>query len=182
MPLKSIAQDHVPASDEEEIKFHAEDFGFNAIDLHQKRFLYGDSIVYDSIFHDVLSVGVLWRYNKIHEFTSQGYEGTLNYGVFVEKELSKLSALRLSLYGGTYQQISRPNLMNMYHAELQYLFNWTRLFGGYNPYRKIDAVTSLGVGGFYNTQNDISEYGPQVTTGMGVRLLLNPLFVLGIDP
>ena len=95
MPLKSIAQGHVPASDEEEVKFKAENFGFNAIDLHQKRFLYGDSIVYDSIFHDVLSVGVLWRYNKIHEFTSQGYEGTLNYGVFVEKELSKLSALRL---------------------------------------------------------------------------------------
>ena len=194
MPLKSIAQGHVPASDEEEVKFKAENFGFNAIDLHQKRFLYGDSIVYDSIFHDVLSVGVLWRYNKIHKFTPQGYEGTLNYGVFVEKELSKLHALSLSLSGGSYQHIARLTVLNMCQVELRHSFNWIRFFGGYNPYRKIEVVTNLGVGAFCSSPNFFKnfpeafsdkkqiEMGPQLTMGAGMRLLLNPLFVLGIDP
>lgn len=184
-----MAQGGVHTDDDEESRFKAENPGFNAIDLHQKRFLYGDSIKYKERFHDIMRVGLTWHYNKIHRVSpAEGeplsYEAVLNYGVFVERELGKLHALNLLLSGGTYQRESRMARLDMYQMELLYSFNWIRLFGGYNPYRKIEAVTNLGVGGFYSRYNNgaSKEFGPLFTMGAGVRLLLNPLFVLGIDP
>lgn len=201
MPPQAIAQDDVQVSKSEDSKFKAENFGFNAIDLQQSRFLYSDSIKYDERpFHDIMRVGVTWRYNKIHPYEhilNDYYRPTLNYGVFIEKELSKLHSLRLSFGGGSYQHISRSTVLNMCQIELQHSFNWVRLFGGYNPYRKIEVVTNLGIGGFCSAPgffdrfsesfsesklNKNIEMGGQFTMGAGVRLMLNPLFVLGFDP
>lgn len=193
MPQQTMAQSDVQRSDSDDSKFKAEDFGFNAIDIEQKRFLYGDSAIYNKEFHDLLSVGVTWRYNRIQPYGDY-YKPALNYGIFVEKELSKLHALRLSLGGGSYQRVLHSNVVNVLNlnlcqVELLHSFNWVRFFGGYNPYRKVEVVTNLGIGGFYSTigfnerfSKDNIEIGAQLTAGAGVRLLLNPLFVLGIEP
>ena len=147
MPLQAVAQQEVRENDSEEPQFKPENYGFNAIDLRQGRFHYSDHLEYkNKKYYDHLSVGVVWHYDKIHERISQGYSAALNYGLFVEKELNKLHALRLSLYEGAYQQYARSIRMNKFQMELLHSFNWTRFFGGYNPYRKIEAVTNLGVG------------------------------------
>lgn len=188
IPQGVMAQSDVHTADDDEPRFKAENPGFNAVDLQQKRFLYSDSIKYKEEFHDIMRMGLTWHYNKIRKISpAEGeplsYGAALNYGAFVERELSKLSALSLSLSGGTYQRESRMTRLDMLQLELLYSFNWVRLFGGYNPiHRKIEAVTNLGVGGFYSKHSNIEEFGPLFTVGAGVRLLLNPLFILGIDP
>ena len=181
--LHTMAQGNIPTSNNEESKFKADNFGFNAIDLRQGRFLHSDSVEYkQKKFYDHLSAGVVWHYDKIHERIAQGYGAALNYGVFVEKELNKLHALRLLFYQGTYQQNQRSIRMNKYQMELLYSFNWTRFFGGYNPYRKMEAVTSFGVGGFYSERVDKVEIGPMFIMSAGARMQLSPLFILGIEP
>lgn len=214
MPQWGMAQHDVQTKNHESSQFKAENFGFNAIKLRQSRFLYDDSVTFgvpiDSaqkkVFYDHVRVGTIWHYNKIHKneyILHDHYRPTLNYGIFVEKELSKLHSLRLSFSAGSYQHISEsPNLhtsrasvLNLCQIELTHSFNWVRFFGGYNPrHRKVEAVTNLGIGGFCSAPNFFKNFskdfasseqietGPQFTMGAGVRLLINPLFILGIDP
>lgn len=183
MPMQGMAQDNVMTGNDEEPVFKADNFGFNAIDLRQGRFLYRDSLEYNrKRFYDHMSVGIVWHYDKIHERIVQGYDASLNYGFFVEKELNKNHALRLLFYNGTYQQTARSIRLNKYQMELLHSFNWTRFFGGYNPYRRVEAVTSLGVGGFISDRLDDVEYGGMLIAGAGARVLLSPLFMLGVEP
>ena len=183
MPLQAIAQQEVQENDREEPQFKPENYGFNAIDLRQGRFHYSDHLEYkNKKYYDHLSVGVVWHYDKIHERISQGYSAALNYGLFVEKELNKLHALRLLFYEGAYQQYARSIRMNKFQMELLHSFNWTRFFGGYNPYRKFEAVTNLGLGAFYSRRLNESEIGPMFIMGAGMRLQLSPLFILGLEP
>ena len=181
--LQGMAQGNVPTNDSEEPKWKAENFGFNAIDLRQERFLHSDSIEYKrEKFYDHMSVGVVWHYDKIHERIKQGYGAALNYGIFVEKELNKVHALRLLFYQGTYQQRERSIRLNKYQMEMMHSFNWTRFFGGYNPYRKVEAVTSLGLGAYYSERIDKAEIGPMFIMSAGARMQLSPLFIFGIEP
>ena len=185
IPLQGVAQDAVLENSVEGSQFKAENPGFNAIDSLslQPRFRYGDSEPYQNKkFYDNTSIGMVWHVDKIHERTSQGFVPALNYGLFVEKEINKLHSLRLLVYEGIYQQASRSIRMNKYQAELLYSFNWTRYFGGYNPYRKVEAVTSLGVGGFYSKRLDEVEMGPMAIMGAGARMLLSPEVSLSIEP
>lgn len=181
--LQGMAQGNVPTNDSEEPKWKAENFGFNAIDLRQERFLHSDSMEYKrEKFYDHMSVGVVWHYDKIHERIKQGYGAALNYGIFVEKELNKVHALRLLFYQGTYQQRERSIRLNKYQMEMMHSFNWTRFFGGYNPYRKVEAVTSLGLGAYYSERIDKAEIGPMFIMSAGARMQLSPLFIFGIEP
>lgn len=183
IPLQGVAQDDVQTANEEEPQFKADNFGFNAIDLRQERFLHKDGLEYkNEKFYDHLSLGMIWHYDKIHERIPQGYDAALNYGIFVEKELTKTHALRLLFYNGTYQQEHRSIRLNKYQMELLHSFNWTRFFGGYNPYRKMEAVTSLGVGGFISERLDQTTKGGMFIVGAGARLQLSPLFNLGVEP
>ena len=183
MSLQGMAQDDMLTNSSEEPRFKAENFGFNAIDLRQNRFLYADSVEYrNKKFYDNMSVGMAWHFDKIHERIPQGYVPALNYGLFIEKEINKLHSLRLLVYEGVYQQAQRSIRMKKFQGELLHSFNWTRYFGGYNPYRKVEAVTNLGVGAFYSKRLDQVEVGPMFIMGAGARMLLSPAVSLGIEP
>lgn len=180
IPLQGMAQHK---SSETTRKFKADNFGFNAIDIRQGRFLYSDSIPYrQEKFYDHFSVGLVWHYDKIDPKGKYNYGASLNYGIFLEKELSKCHALRLLLYEGIYDELNSSIRMTKYQAELLYTFNWTRFFGGYNPYRKFEAVTSIGAGAFYTQRQMATEVGPMVMAGAGLRMQLSPLFIVGIEP
>ena len=183
VPILGMAQDDVMSGNDEGPVYKADNFGKNYIDLRQPRFLYSDYVEYkNKKFYDHLSAGVVWHYDKIHERIAQGYDASLNYGVFVEKELTKTHALRLLFYNGTYQQKGRSIRLNKYQMELLHSFNWTRFFGGYNPYRRVEAVTSLGVGGFISERLSKVTTGGLFILGAGARLQLSPLFILGVEP
>lgn len=183
MPALGIAQHGALENEDEGKVFKADNFGFNAIDIRQGRFLYDDRVEYrKDKFYDHMTIGAVWHYDKIHERVQQGYGAALNYGVFVEKELNKNHALRLLFYEGSYQQLEKSIRMNKYQLELMHSFNWTRFFGGYNPYRKVEAVTSLGLGAYYSERLDKKEVGPMFIISGGARMQLSPLFMLGIEP
>ena len=58
--LQGMAQDNVLDSKSAEPRFKAENFGFNAIDLYQSRFLYGDSVKYvNEKFNENITVDCL---------------------------------------------------------------------------------------------------------------------------
>ena len=185
---QGMAQEYIPEGTNEEPQFKAENFGFNAIDLYQPRFLHGDSVQYrNEKFSDKVSVGFALRFDKIHERTSKGYIPATNYGLYIDKEFNKLHAMRLLLYRGKYQQAYKSIPMSKYQAELLYSFNWTRYFGGYNPYRRFEALTRVGLGAFYSSrkvskEDSESEWGPMFIVGAGARVQLNPMVSLGIEP
>ena len=173
---QGMAQEYIPEGTNEEPQFKAENFGFNAIDLYQPRFLHGDSVLYrNENFSDKVSVGFALRFDKIHERTSKGYIPATNYGLYIDKEFNKLHAMRLLLYRGKYQQAYKSIPMSKYQAELLYSFNWTRYFGGYNPYRRFEALTRVGLGAFYSSrkvskEDSESEWGPMFIVGAGARV------------
>ena len=181
--LQTRAQEDVQMVDIEEPKWKAENFGFNAIDLRQTRFLYGDSAKYrNEKFYDNLSIGLVWRLDRIHARTSPGYYPELSKSFYIGKEIDRLQSLRLLLSKGTYQQMeSNLPLMEKYQAELLYSFNWTRYFGGYTPYRKIEAVTNVGLGAFYSEQLN-QRFGAMFIVGAGARMQLSPTISVGIEP
>ena len=124
MSLQGMAQDDMLTNSSEEPRFKAENFGFNAIDLRQNRFLYADSVEYrNKKFYDNMSVGMAWHFDKIHERIPQGYVPSLNYGLFIEKEINKLHSLRLLVYEGVYQQAQRSIRMKKFQGELLHSFN-----------------------------------------------------------
>ena len=183
MSLQGMAQDDMLGSDGGESQFKAENFGFNAINLRQSRFLYGDSAEYSNkTFLDHMSLGMVWHYERMDDRIPRGYDAALNYGLFVEKELSKEHALRLLFYKGAYFRSVRPIRMDKYQLELLHSFSWTRYFGGYNPNRRLEATTNLGVGAFYSTRSDDVRLGPMFVMGAGARIRLSPQISLGIDP
>lgn len=183
IPISGMAQRNIHEDETQKAEYKPGNFGFNAIDIRQGRFLYGDSVEYRrDKFYDHMTVGAVWHYDKIHERIQQGYGAALNYGIFVEKELSKTHALRMLFYKGSYQQLERSIRLNKYQLELMHSFNWTRFFGGYNPYRKVEAVTSLGLGAYYSERLDKKEIGPMFIMSGGARMQLSPLFTLGVDP
>ena len=97
IPLQGMAQHK---SSETTRKFKADNFGFNAIDIRQGRFLYSDSIPYrQEKFYDHFSVGLVWHYDKIDPKGKYNYGASLNYGIFLEKELSKCHALPQKSHG-----------------------------------------------------------------------------------
>ena len=183
IPTLGMAQRNIQEDEVEKTGYKPGNFGFNAIDIRQGRFLYGDSVKYrKEKFYDHMTIGAVWHYDKIHERVPQGYGAALNYGLFVEKELTKTHALRLLFYEGSYQQLERSIRMNKYQLELMHSFNWTRFFGGYNPYRKVEAVTSLGLGAYYSERLDKKELGPMFIMSGGARMQLSPLFTFGVEP
>ena len=191
MSLQGMAQDNALKISSEDTQWKADDFGFNAIDLHQTRFLYGDSVQYrNKKFYDNLSVGLVWRLDKIHDRTSPGYWPELSKSVYIGKEINKLHSLHLIFSQGKYDRMPNENdptrkypLMEKYQAELLYSFNWTRYFGGYNPYRKVEAVTNLGLGAFRSdTLGTKKEWGAMFIVGAGVRMQLSPTISVGVDP
>ena len=177
------AQRNIQEDDTEKTEYKPGNFGFNAIDIRQGRFLYSDSIPYrQDKFYDHFSAGLVWHYDKINSRGKYDYGASLNYGIFLEKELSKCHALRLLLYEGIYDELNTSVRMTKYQGELLYSFNWTRFFGGYNPYRKFEGITSLGVGAFYSRRQMTTEIGPMLIAGAGLRMQLSPLFIVGIEP
>ena len=196
MSLQAMAQDDVRVNNTtEEPRWKAEDFGFNAIDLRQTRFLYGDSAQYrNEKFYDNLSVGLVWRLDRIHARTSPGYYPELNRSFYVSKEIDQLQSVRLQLSYGRYQAMSDTRFMEKYQADLLYSFNWTRYFGGYNPYRKIEAVTNIGLGAFLKdfpakdkkdlkeALNGTSRWGAMFIVGAGARMQLSPTISVALEP
>lgn len=182
-PFKAASQRNITEDDVKTTDFKPGNFGFNAVNIRQGRFLYGDSVQYrnESLF-DHMSFGALWRYDKILGRGIDNYRPGSNYGLYIGKELSKNHALRLQLHAGSYYTPNPAIRLNKYQAELLYSFNWTRFFGGYNPYRNVEAVTNLGLGGFLSNRLDNHEYGPLFLFGAGLRFKLTPLFALNVDP
>ena len=181
--LQGMAQDNVLDSKSAEPRFKAENFGFNAIDLYQSRFLYGDSVKYiNEKFNENITVGVALHFDKILQRIPVGYIPSTNYGIYVEKDINKLNALRLNFFSGKYQQAQRSIPMRKYQLELLHQFNWTRYFGGYNPYRRVEATTRWGLGAFYSKRLDEVEVGSMFIMGAGARIQLNPTVSLGVEP
>ena len=187
MSLQGMAQDDILGGSGEDPQFKAENFGFNAIDLRQSRFLYDDSFKYSNKrFFDHMSLGMVWHYERMDERVPQGYDAALNYGFFVEKELGdssrKAHAVRLLFNKGSYLRSARPIRMDKFQLELLYSFSWTQYFGAYNPYRKWNAVTNIGVGAFCRKRIDEVKVGPMFIVGAGARVQLSPQVSLGVDP
>ncbi len=187
MSLQGMAQDDILESSSEPPQFKAENPGFNAIDLRQNRFMYNDSFKYSNKkFFDHMSLGVVWHYERMDERIPQGYDAALNYGFFIQKELGdssrKAHALRLLCNKGSYLRSVRPIRMDKFQLELLYSFSWTQYFGAYNPYRKWNAVTNIGVGAFHRKQVDEVKIGPMFIVGAGARVQLSPQVSLGVDP
>ena len=118
--LQGIAQDGILENRSEEPRFKAENFGFNAIDLYQSRFLYGDSVRYvNEKFNENISVGVALRFDKILQRIPVGYIPSSNYGLYIEKDINKLNALRLNFFSGKYQLV-------VFSTQKNQCFCWVR--------------------------------------------------------
>lgn len=164
-------------------EFKAEDFGFNALELNQRRFIQGDKVPYENKkFIDHFSLGVGARFDNIKPLAPMPF--LMSYGsyIFAEKEISRLQALQLGFNWGIYEKDHSKYLMNKSQLELAHYFNWTRFFLGYNPNRPLHIATSARVGVFNANYQTETERGMTAALGARASLMLNPSIFLQVEP
>ena len=170
-------------NDGDDKEFKAEDFGFNALEVNQHRFIQGDKEPYENKrFLDHFSLGAGARFDNIKPLTTVPFLMSHGSYLFAEKEISRLQSLQLGFSWSIYEKDHSKHLMNKSHFELAHYFNWTRFFLGYNPERPLHIATSARVGVFNAKYLTDTQRGMTAALGARASLMLNPSIFLQVEP
>lgn len=164
--------------------FRADNYGFNAISYtHQSRFRYPDKIEYSN--KNFLSHFYFGYTVSADNFTPRGnlkYDWGLSHGLFVGKEINKYNALELILqYGSNVIQENNYKTKRI-GAEIDYKFNFTRYYLGYNPFRKIELKSIAGIGVQNTNLNGNSQTSPYLLFGAQIDYRLGSRAWLSFAP
>ena len=170
-------------ADDDNKVFKAEDYGFNALELNQRRFIQGDKVPYENKrFLDHFSMGVGARFDNIKPQIPVPFLGSRGVNLYMEKEIDRLQSLQLGFNWAIYEKDHSKYLMNKSHYELAHYFNWTRFFLGYNPERPLHIATSARVGVFNANYQTDTQRGMTAALGARASLMLNPSIFLQVEP
>lgn len=117
----------------------------------QKRYLPKGKPFHTRKFYENLFFGVYTGFDKIVPRGGVGNDNGLPFGVFVGAHLSPLHTLRVSGYYSTWKLPYERYRMPQAGIDLDYLFDFTSYFFGYNPYRRFSLSGVLGIGGMKNS-------------------------------
>lgn len=99
------------------------------------------------------------------------------------KQLDKYNSLRLSLGGGWGYQQDKNLWLKRIQLKLDYLYNLSTFFAGYNPARRVEASLLFGVGGNYSWMTSSDKYfSPEAHFGVQVKCYTGPLGTINLEP
>ncbi len=139
---------------------------------------------FDNHWYDHIYVGASMGMEKIHPQTSTYSFRTLSQvNLLVGKELDKKNSLRLSLGGGWGYMKETEKWLRRAQMRLDYLFNLSTHFYGYNPARRIEASLLLGVGANYTWMNSSNKlFAPEAHFGVQLKCFTGPLGTINVEP
>ena len=164
--------------------FRADNYGYNAIaHTHQNRFRYPDKIEYSNKnFLSHFYFGYTVSADNFTPRTNLKYDWGLSHGLLIGKEIDKYHSLELILQYGSNVIHENNYKTKRFGAEADYHFNFTRYYLGYNPFRKIELKSTVGLG-FQNTDlNGYSQTSPYLLFGAQIDYRLGSRAWLSFAP
>lgn len=136
----------------------------------------------NSKFFSHLYAGVGGGMEYINRRGKYNYRTGTNYNVFIGKDITKEHSLSVALKFGSNLVRNDDIELDKFGVQLNYHFNITRYFMGYNPGRIIDVSTILGAG-YHRSEvwqsTTESVYG---MLGMRAAIKLSNRMHLAVDP
>lgn len=103
--------------------------------------------------------------------------------LFVGKEFDKQNNLRFSVGGGWGYHRDKNMALTRIQTRLDYLYNLSTRFSGYNPARRMEVSLLAGAG--LNTswmKNSTTEVAPEGHIGLQLKCFTGPLGTINIEP
>ena len=158
-----------PENENGNIVYRSENKGFDARNFaFQKRYRIPVKTKFDnSNFLSHLYFGFGAGVEQINRRGKYHYNAGSSYTLFVGKDVARDHSVSLALRFGSNGVKNDDVELDKFGAQLNYHFNLTRYFLGYNPNRLIDVSTTLGVG--YQRANVWQETTHSVYGMVGLR-------------
>ncbi len=139
---------------------------------------------FDKHWYDHLYVGAGMGFEKIvPQNDDYRFKTMTQLNIHVGKQFTKHHALRLSLGGGWGYQQDKELWLARASAKLDYLFNLSTQFFGYNPARRIETSLMFGVGGNYTWMKESSKvFAPEAHFGVQLKCFTGPLGTINVEP
>ncbi|MBO7052344.1 MAG: hypothetical protein J6W24_06745 [Prevotella sp.] len=139
---------------------------------------------FDHHWYDHLYVGAGMGFSKIvPQNDDYRFKTMTQLNLHVGKQFTKRHALRLSLGGGWGYQQYKELWLAQASAKLDYLFNLSTQFFGYNPARRVETSLMFGVGGNYTWMKDSEkQLAPEAHFGVQLKCFTGPLGTINLEP
>ncbi len=169
---------------DDEEHFSAGNYGFNAMEYaEQSRYRHPDYIRYsNSSLFSHMSVGLTTSIDQIIHQNNYHFSLGYNYGLSLEKDITKNHALSLLLQYGDVTLKDKEIKMERYSVQMNHHFNLSRYYLGYNPFRIFDFSTTLGVGMQNGEMIKRSELSYYLLAGIRAKVRLTNQLGLAIEP
>lgn len=139
---------------------------------------------FDRHWYDHIYVGGSYGLEQIKPQTdSYKFRTMSQVSLFLGKELDKKNSLRLSAGGGWGYQRDLNEWLTRIQTRLDYLYNLSTHFNGYNPARRMEVSLLLGAGANISwMHNTATEIAPEGHFGLQLKCFTGPLGTINIEP
>lgn len=139
---------------------------------------------FESHWYDHLYVGGSYGVEQIKPQADDFKFRTMSQvNLFVGKEFDKKNSLRLSAGGGWGYQRDRNQWLARVQTRLDYLYNLSTHFNGYNPARRMELSLLAGAGANISwMHNTTTEMAPEAHFGLQFKCFTGPLGTINVEP
>lgn len=139
---------------------------------------------FDHKWYDHLYVGGMFGAEKIKPQSDDFRFRTMSQvSLFIGKELDRKNSLRLTAGGGWGYQRDVNLWLTRIQTRLDYLYNLSTHFNGYNPARRLEVSLLAGVGANISWMlNTATEFAPEGHVGLQFKCFTGPLGTMSIEP
>ena len=139
---------------------------------------------FESHWYDHLYVGGSYGVEQIKPQADDFKFRTMSQvNLFVGKEFDKKNSLRLSAGGGWGYQRDRNQWLARIQTRMDYLYNLSTHFNGYNPARRMELSLLAGAGANISwMHNTTTEVAPEAHFGLQFKCFTGPLGTINVEP
>lgn len=139
---------------------------------------------FDHKWYDHLYVGATYGLEQIMpQVDDFKFRAMSRANLFIGKELNKKNSLRLSAGMGWGYQRDVNLWLTAVQTRLDYLFNLSTHFNGYNPARRLEVSLLAGLGANVSWMHNTStEFAPEGHFGLQFKCFTGPLGTISVEP
>ena len=139
---------------------------------------------FDRKWYDHLYVGGAYGVEQIvPQVDDFKFRAMSRVNLFIGKELDKKNSLRLSAGMGWGYQRDVNLWLTAVQTRLDYLFNLSTHFNGYNPARRLDVSLMAGLGANISwMHNTPTEFAPEGHVGLQFKCFTGPMGTISVEP
>lgn len=139
---------------------------------------------FDKSWYDHMYVGAGFGMERISpQQPSYAFRALTQANIFIGKEFDKKNSLRLSLGGAWGYQEDKNFMLRRASMNVDYLYNLSTHFAGYNPARRVEASLMFGLGANLSWINGSPVvFSPEGRFGVQLKCVTGPLGTFSLEP